>query len=432
MVIIKIYITEHEKFQIFFQIAQKLKEFGYQIIFFLPDYITFNYNFKNLIFLPIENFEETLKYFTNHILITDDKIFQKNYQQKFSQVIYYQNENFEQLLNYLNPLFPKNVNIISPITKNFKIKNLYKVSWYVTKNELYADPTENPSYRILVHNQNEYFKEAGIHSRIYSEVSEEFFTSDFVIFVRFGKEELELIKHLQERGVNVIFLHDENLWGFEYLHETWEEVDAIACTSKKLIEATKSRINRKDHFFLNDRNCDDLTKTYYHSYHRENPVVGWCGLSGARLIRGVIKPLMERNSLQLEILSDKHELRKDLTTIIWDKNTYISHINQFDIFVAPQDHVQMFAKSHVKISIPAILGIPIVASPLDSYTKIIEHGKSGFFCETIEDWERYCIMLKDKDLRMEIGLNGRKNFLSYYGNHKATENWIQLFKDLKG
>jgi len=328
-------------------------------------------------------------------------------------------------------IFPNSLLQIKPDNYDFVPKAYpYNICWVVNYPEIFSNKSENPSYRILCENQNELFNDAGIVSDITDRLDSTLYNYDVLIFVRFGPEELKWIQSLQGLGKKVIFLHDENLYNLPYLEDTWRVVDAVACTSTKLMEKVKEQAGRGDHLFLNNCNHDIIEKTYYHPYTTEDPLVGWCGFSNEDLATQILKPLLGRNNIRLQFLTDIS--KGDIVDRIWDLDYHIDHINQFDIFVAPMRHDYFYAKSHVKLSIPALLGIPIVASPLESYQYIIEHGKSGFFCESFEDWEYFITILKNPELRKEIGQAGRANFLKYHGNKKATENWIRLFDKLMG
>lgn len=407
-------------------LLKELADFGYQILIFSKNYHPYIIQHVNIYYFYLDKYNN--KYSQNTVILDLDNSFELKPAIKKVDLKYYKDKilGTQEFINFIKPLLPDNTYETNYTIKSNYEKLPYKICWVVDHPNIYKDPLDNPSYRILVHNQNLEFQKVFKQADVIDSLTNDIFNYDICIFVRFGKEEYELIKKLKEQNKTVIFLHDENLYNYPYLEETWKLVDKIACTSKRLAD----KIINKDKIFLNNKNFDLVQKNYFHSYNRNDPIIGWCGLSGSQLIRSAIKPLMERNNLKFEVISDLHELRKDLTTYNWNKETYIDYLNSFDIFVAPQDHINFYAKSHIKITIPAFLGIPILASPLDSYQDLIEHGETGFYCYTFEDWENYSVLLKDKELRKQMGLKLRNKFNILYGMNQSTLNWINLIKGL--
>ena len=60
-------------------------------------------------------------------------------------------------------------------------------------------------------------------------------------------------------------------------------------------------------------------------------------------------------------------------------------------------------------------GIPVVASPIGVNKDIIDHGINGFLVETDEEWYAAIVkLMKDKDLRQQMGNSGRKKVEKQY------------------
>lgn len=96
---------------------------------------------------------------------------------------------------------------------------------------------------------------------------------------------------------------------------------------------------------------------------------------------------------------------------------WLSVLNTFDVNLASLESENPFceAKSEIKYTEAAILGIPTVASRADAYTFAIRDGETGFLAASTEEWiaklER---LVTDPVLRRRVGLNARADVLARY------------------
>ncbi len=70
------------------------------------------------------------------------------------------------------------------------------------------------------------------------------------------------------------------------------------------------------------------------------------------------------------------------------------------------------------------LGMPVIASEMPAYEKIIKNGHNGFMARTIDDWVRYLVDLKDVGLREKIGAEARRTVIPRYSIDVIGEEWI--------
>lgn len=116
-----------------------------------------------------------------------------------------------------------------------------------------------------------------------------------------------------------------------------------------------------------------------------------------------------------------------------DYRSLPSLINRADINIAPlNDNVFNRAKSEIKWIEAALLKKPTVASGLGSFTECIQHGDTGFLCNTCSEWyETLSKLIEDKKLRNAIGCNAFKfckcNYLSTYCSHKFAKEISSRF-----
>jgi glycosyltransferase involved in cell wall biosynthesis len=81
----------------------------------------------------------------------------------------------------------------------------------------------------------------------------------------------------------------------------------------------------------------------------------------------------------------------------------------FDIGVAPLvDNEFNRSKSPLKAMEYGARGIPVVASNVEPYAKYIEHGVDGFLVKSEHEWGKYIGMLRDPELRAQMGAAARK------------------------
>ena len=104
-------------------------------------------------------------------------------------------------------------------------------------------------------------------------------------------------------------------------------------------------------------------------------------------------------------------------------------INKFDVGIMPLfDEPWERGKCGYKLIQYMACGKPVIASPVGINQKIIKHGVNGFLAQTDEDWYYYLnILKKDEDLRIKMGMNGRKLVEDEYSLQIQAPRLISLF-----
>jgi glycosyltransferase involved in cell wall biosynthesis len=102
---------------------------------------------------------------------------------------------------------------------------------------------------------------------------------------------------------------------------------------------------------------------------------------------------------------------RDCRWTMWepDVGEYYKAID-FDIAVAPSaDRVFNRSKTALRALEMGALGIPVVASNRLPYSDYVVDGKTGFLCDTDDDWqEALTSLINDEDMREEMGAAGRE------------------------
>jgi glycosyltransferase involved in cell wall biosynthesis len=88
---------------------------------------------------------------------------------------------------------------------------------------------------------------------------------------------------------------------------------------------------------------------------------------------------------------------------------YLQAVSEWDIWVAPyRDTAFNRAKFPTKWLESSILGIPLIASDVEPYRAVIQHGENGFLVRREHEWGRYLKQLADDpELRQRIGMTAR-------------------------
>jgi glycosyltransferase involved in cell wall biosynthesis len=88
---------------------------------------------------------------------------------------------------------------------------------------------------------------------------------------------------------------------------------------------------------------------------------------------------------------------------------YMQAVGEWDIWVAPYRDIPFNrAKYPTKFLESSILGIPLIASDIEPYRRVIRHGENGFLVRHEHEWGRYLKRLvDDPGLRQRVGMTAR-------------------------
>ncbi|WP_233581991.1 MULTISPECIES: glycosyltransferase [unclassified Asaia] len=95
---------------------------------------------------------------------------------------------------------------------------------------------------------------------------------------------------------------------------------------------------------------------------------------------------------------------------------YLGELAKADIAIAPlEDTLFNDCKSNIKFLEAAILELPSICSPTDTYRRVIQSGDNGYLARTAEEWRDTVLALaSDAQLRRRIGLKAREAALALY------------------
>lgn len=239
-------------------------------------------------------------------------------------------------------------------------------------------------------------------------------------------------------------------------------VNAVSVSTAPLKEAYQKHIkevHNVDQKIYVLPNCNDINDWNYPKYERndDNIVIGWQGSTthdeDLDIVVPVIRELLEKyKNVYFEVLGGiprekfdwflnkfgevKDRVKIKLGTFAWQGWPELLSRQGWDIGIAPlADNEFNRGKSHIKWMEYSMYQIPCVASKVYPYYKkvpdnffgvsTIKHEKTGFLCETREDWMFYLEkLIKDKNLRKKVG-NNAYNFIKKNWQYK---DWIVAWK----
>ncbi|MBK1617419.1 hypothetical protein CKO42_02895 [Lamprobacter modestohalophilus] len=148
----------------------------------------------------------------------------------------------------------------------------------------------------------------------------------------------------------------------------------------------------------------------------------WKSLS---ILNSVIEKFSNQN-IELITVSNHPD-----ATFAWSNGAAKTAILNSDLAVIPSELDDWAkCKSSNRLTTFMSYGLPVIASPVPSYSDIIIHGKTGFIANLDSEWVEYIKRLQCPELRNKIGSAAKASVSDKFSLSKITEDWIKLFKYL--
>jgi glycosyltransferase involved in cell wall biosynthesis len=137
----------------------------------------------------------------------------------------------------------------------------------------------------------------------------------------------------------------------------------------------------------------------------------------------------------LKFLADRR-----IRLIPWSEEGVYAHMCNADIGVIPVDEAvndtdptDAFwrVKSENRLTMKMSIGLPVIASPIPAYMRIIRPGSNGFLAKTREDWLRCLELLRDPELRKTIGDEARGNVVSSFSKESQAKRVIRVLDSFR-
>ncbi len=284
-------------------------------------------------------------------------------------------------------------------------------------------------------------------------VLKRWYSLKIVLAILFGKWDLVfiqrifiseyLLKTLNKHSIPIVYDFDDAIYINPKRPENREKTANMIWYSDKVIVSTE---------YLNEfcRSCGQMpmiipspveTDRIRPSKNQQDQIVtiGWIGspwTSGfLELIEKPLQRLTEKYEfrfLTVGAKSDYKILGINHVAKPWvfeDENENIGHMDIGLMPLPDTDWTRM--KGGYKLLQYMSAGIPCVASPVGINQSIVKPGENGFLASTEDEW--YLTLEKlliDRELRIELGINGRKDALESYSREVCFDTLYSTIKSM--
>jgi glycosyltransferase involved in cell wall biosynthesis len=214
---------------------------------------------------------------------------------------------------------------------------------------------------------------------------------------------------------NLVFAGNKYL--FDYAKKFNQNVKIIPTTIDTTI------FQRKDEYKNNEKIC-----------------IGWSGsittIKHFEEATTILKKVKNKygDKVYFKVMGDDTYENKELNIkgLSWTSETEIDIISSFDIGIMPLPNDQWVkGKCGLKGLSYMALEVPTIMSAIGVNTEIITDGVNGFLATTEEDWiNKISILIDSFELRIKIGLNGRKTVEEKYSLQSQKNNYLNSFNEL--
>jgi Glycosyl transferases group 1 len=85
-------------------------------------------------------------------------------------------------------------------------------------------------------------------------------------------------------------------------------------------------------------------------------------------------------------------------------------------------------KSENRLTLKMALGLPVIATPIPAYERVLDHGTNGFLARSRADWMQCFGSLRDPDLRAEMGRKARQSVLEPFSVVCQAEKFARVVR----
>src|SRR5206468_5480658 len=123
-------------------------------------------------------------------------------------------------------------------------------------------------------------------------------------------------------------------------------------------------------------------------------------------------------------------VNRRIRCIPWDVAGVYDRMCRADIGIIPidpQDNLEGWnLKSENRLTMKMCVGLPVIATPIPSYERVIEQGRNGFLARTEHDWLACLDALRDPALRRDMGGTARQTVIKRYSKNEQARLLIEV------
>lgn len=290
-----------------------------------------------------------------------------------------------------------------------------------------------------------YLEERGVQCKVNDAKAE----ADICVFVRWQDDQAyEMARRQRRRGQSIIFDLCVNYFDETGLFEDGygapaerveecrrmvETADVITCASNYIAQRA-----REFHPWIAYL-PDSVDSRHFHlrkperDFRRRKLRAIWCGISVKVRELEPILPLLRCRNIPLIVISDhKYPLSMDYGFRRWSYKAFPQQILGGEFCIAPRrvDNPYDLGHSLFKIGIFMSQGVPVITSPIPSYTEVLRDGKGGMLCHSMEEWDRALdIVLQERNRLVTWSEQAREEMRRYHTDHIADQ-YVAIFREL--
>lgn len=277
---------------------------------------------------------------------------------------------------------------------------------------------------------------------------------DLVVFFKtMGDEEQCEVRKIQAYGGKVIFDANVNyyeLWGNfdQFSNKTTKKQQENAIKMTSMVDCCvgdSTKICEKAGKFNSNTFWvpDNVDLDIFRFVKRHSPVsrvkIIWSGISFKAnhllFLKDVFKDL---KGAELVLVSEKfpsviNELEQVISCryVPYSDQGYARILSKCDIIISPKQLINSYEIGHTeyKIALGMAAGLPVVASPQQSYIEAISVAGGGIIAEKEEAWlQSLQRLVIDHTLRSEMGQKARLTIVEHYSLPEVAQKYLKAFK----
>lgn len=256
-------------------------------------------------------------------------------------------------------------------------------------------------------------------------------TYDIIVLFSINEQDRDLCRILKANHKIIIFDHCENIFGLGHEDAIMENCTAITCCSKVLAYNTEEYLTRrginKPIFVIRDPIDNAILNLPLprNTSRLDNDLALVMGMGGnVQYVLPFLEKICEQQNYRIMVISEPISVSSKHIFKVWAPYTWVEEARSCSVAICYHDKDKFPAKGNVKVTIPMALGLPVIASPIQSYQEAVTSGVEGFIASTPEEWGEALCKLKGPYLRMSMAALAKQKAFSNYGMEKIGLDYL--------
>jgi glycosyltransferase involved in cell wall biosynthesis len=281
-----------------------------------------------------------------------------------------------------------------------------------------------PAYRIRAIQMQETLQRMGVANDMTDDEAALYKYHTIIFFKGFTEAEHRTMKEMKAAGKQIILDVSENLLphtaDFPWYLPMISLADKVICCSHEL--AAQLSAYHPATVVIEDA----VEPVTHHSEIKTTTRLkaGWTGMPENACHAEALRELLHQHDCELVTIHTGPGHHR-----YWTMDSWQYHLSACDFMIAPQDVAHQPSKSNNKITAAMAMGLPVIASPLDAYNRIIRHGYNGLIAATPGEWASAIQEMKSASFRADLRRNGYHTAMIYRPENMALKWWKSLLPE---